>query len=114
MSARFLPFAAAFAFACGSPPPPLQVTNVTAVRVQAVNEDGDEWLHDHCVFRGTAVVGDYTSAVATALARQSNFVEPLYRSTSSSSSTNNGVVTSASFAESHPVVLFSCSENPPW
>jgi hypothetical protein len=98
----------------GAPPPPLAVVKVPVVRIEAVDEEKDEWLHQHCTYRGTAVVGSDAQAAISAKAHEANFVEPLFRSTSSSSSSLNGVTTAASFSAAHHVVLFACTGQIPW
>jgi len=91
--------------ACVSEPQPLAFATISGVRIATVDEDGDEWLHDHCVYHGICTVESTAAAVAAAQAQRSNFVEALTRSTDE---------TTWSTSVTYGVALFTCGENPPW
>lgn len=99
---------------CGSPPSPLPPPRDTSIRIESVTEDQDEWLHSHCAYKGGLVVGSVQEAEVAARARSANFVEPLFRTTSSSEASTNNVTTLSTSASAHNVVVFACKEPVPW
>ncbi len=93
--------------ACVSDAQPLMFGVVSGVRIQPVDEPGDEWLHEHCVFRGVATVESTAEVVSAAQTRRSNFAEPI-----SQSSEERGAW---SRTTGYGVAFFACNkENPPW
>jgi hypothetical protein len=107
------PIAVVFGTACGGAPPPPLTAAASNVVIRSVDEDQDEWLHEHCTYRGPALAHDDSNAIATAEARKANFVEPLFRETSSSTIATNGAATTTTSA-AHHVILFDCKEKPAW
>lgn len=91
--------------ACALDTQPLAFATVSGVRIATADEAGDEWLHEHCVYRGVTTVENTAAAVTAAQSRRSNFVEALSRS-----SEERGFYTSISYG----VAFFACTENPPW
>jgi len=85
---------------------PLMYGTVSGVRIEPVDESGDEWLHQHCVFHGVGNVDSTSAAVAEAQLHRSNFVEPLSHSIEDS----NGWTRSKGYG----VAFFACQERPPW
>ncbi len=93
--------------ACISDAQPLMFGVVSGVRIQPVDEPGDEWLHEHCVFRGVATVESTAEVVSAAQTRRSNFAEPI-----SQSSEERGAW---SRTTGYGVAFCACNkENPPW
>ncbi len=84
----------------------LTASTVSGVRIQTADEDGDEWLHNHCVFKGAATIRNTAEAVAGAQARRSNFVEPLSQSVE-----ERGLWKRTT---GYGVAYFACQESPPW
>ena len=100
-------FVALFAAsACVSDPYPLAYGNISGVRIQPVEEQGDEWLHEHCVFHGVDNVESTQDAIAKAQNHRSNFAEPL----SHAIEERNGWARSRGYG----VAFFACQEMPPW
>ncbi len=91
---------------CAATPGPLATgLVVSGVRIEAADESGDAWLHEHCVYRGAATVEGTPEAVAAAQQQRSNFIEALARSVDERW---------WSRSSSYDVALFACAENPPW
>jgi hypothetical protein len=81
---------------------PLALATVSGVRIEQRDEDGDEWLHNHCVFHGVANVSGTQDAVAAALARHANVVEALSEDRGYNGCSPPG----------YGVGFFACSEGP--
>lgn len=109
MKTRLAALALALSAACGGkPPPPLPPGIERQIEIRPVSEDGDEWLHTNCTYLGTMTAFSDDGAYRSALANHANFVEPLFRSTQSS--TTNGATSSSS---RYTCALFRCKAPPP-
>lgn len=95
------------------PAPPAKVlVGAERVRVQEMSEDGDAWLHEHCVFKGTMMSLGDAGARARAIEKGANFAEPMLVSTSSNESSTNGVVTSYQSSAMETFAAFYCPAFP--
>ncbi len=93
--------------ACVSDAQPLMFGTVSGVRIQPVDEAGDEWLHEHCVFHGVATVESTAAVVSDAEARRSNVAEPLSESVEERGGWSK--------TTGYGVAFFACDkESPPW
>ena len=92
--------------ACVSDAQPLMFGTVSGVRIQPVDEAGDEWLHEHCVFHGVTTVENTSAVVTAAQSRRSNFAEPLSQSVEERGAWSRSM--------GYGVAFFACKESPPW
>jgi hypothetical protein len=78
---------------CGviGPAPPLSPQGASVKMVQA-DEQGDEWLHDHCVYTGTIEATSSNDARNRAAASAANVLEPVLALTAPDTPSFNGIV----------------------
>jgi hypothetical protein len=94
------------------PPAPARIIEVRGVvHIVEADEDGDEWMHERCFYKGTIVADSDVDARLKALAFKANVVEPLSTSTSSNSRSYNGIATSTSFSAT-TCKIFYCKALP--